>query len=77
MTAPLLDSVSCLRVDDAGVWHLPRLRLVDYPDVKRWEMHTWCGLDVTGLEYLETQAIPTCQPCVEADRPDNGRWENR
>ena len=77
MTAPLLDSVSCLRVGKAGVWHLPRIRLIDYPDGQRWEMHTWCGLDVTGLEYLETHAIPTCQPCLEADRSNNARWENR
>lgn len=77
MSAPLLESAPCLRVGDAGAWHLPRIRLVDYPDVRRWEMHTWCGLDVTGLDYLETHAIPNCQPCLDADRPSNARRENR
>lgn len=65
MTAPLLDRSRCVRVGTRRAWHLPRIVLAN--DETAWELHTWCGTNLTGLEHTETHAVPTCRPCVEAE----------
>ncbi|MCD2263268.1 hypothetical protein K3888_11220 [Dietzia aurantiaca] len=74
MTA-LFEKVSCIRIGTARTWHLPHIVLA--ADEKSWELHTRCGQNLTGVEHTQTHAVATCQPCVDADRPANARWENR
>lgn len=62
MTTPLMTPVRCLRVGTKRAWHLPRIVLAG--DEKAWELHTWCGLDLTGVEHTDTHQVPTCQICV-------------